>query len=137
MSIFIDTSAFLALFIPNEREHLQVVAKYQAYRKARARFFTSYYVLDELLTRLIYDFGKTLTQKTLHLLNLSIEQEELALLDIDPTTFKKAMDIFLKFSEHKISMTDATTYVLYKDLSLDEIFTLDSDFKKIRANTSC
>jgi len=36
----------------------------------------------------------------------------------------------------KINFTDATTYVLYKDFAIDEIFTLDSDFKKMRLKTS-
>ena len=65
-----------------------------------------------------------------------IASEELTVLDIDSQIFKKAEDIFLKFSDHKISFTDATSYVLYKDFSLDEVFTLDTDFKKMRISTS-
>ena len=61
---------------------------------------------------------------------------EIRVLDIDKSIFAKAMEVLLKFSDHKISFTDATSYILYKDFSLDEIFTLDSDFKKLRINTS-
>jgi len=56
--------------------------------------------------------------------------------DADQMVFRKAQDVLIKFSEHKISFTDAATYVLYKDLALNEVFTLDDDFRKIRVNTS-
>lgn len=136
MKVFIDTGAFIALFVSSEKYYSKVSKKYKDYRKQRAQLFTSNYILDELYTRLIYDFGRNATQKAIDLLNKSIEKEELAVLDIDNTIFKKAQDILIKFAEHKLSLTDATSYVLYKDFSLDEIFTLDDDFKKIRVKTS-
>ena len=136
MKVFIDTGAFIALFVFSEKYHKQISNKYSEYRKQRAQLFTSYYILDELYTRLIYDFGKASTQKAIELLNKSIEKEELRVLDIDEVIFKKAQGVLIKFSEHKISLTDATSYVLFKDYSLDEVFTLDDDFKKIRISTS-
>ena len=136
MKVFIDTGAFIAIFVSSERFHPKASKKYKDYRKQRAQLFTSYYVLDELFTRLIYDFGKSATQKAIDLLNKSIEKEELKVLDIDETIFKKAQEAMIKFSEHKISLTDAASYILYRDFSLDEVFTLDEDFKKIRINTS-
>lgn len=136
MKVFIDTGAFIVLFVSSERYHSKVSKKYKDYRKQRVQLFTSYYILDELFTRLIYDFGKTLTQKAIELLNKSIKKEEIVVLDIDEAIFKKAEEALIKFSGHKISLTDATSYVLYKDFSLDEVFTLDDDFKKIRVATS-
>ncbi len=136
MKIFFDTGIFIALFISQEKLHKQVTNKYTSYRKQRSLFYTSYYVLDELYTRLIYDFGKVVTEKVIALLTKSIENEEMKVLDIDEEIFKKSSDILLKFSEHKISFTDATTYILCKDLGLNEVFTLDSDFKKIGMITS-
>lgn len=136
MKVFLDTSVFIALFVSSERYHPKVTKKYKEYRKQRAQFFTSYYILDELYTRLIYDFGKNATKKAIDLLDKSIEKEELLVLDIDEAIFKKSQEVLIKFAEHKLSLTDASSCVLYKDLSLDEIFTLDDDFKKIRVNTS-
>lgn len=136
MKVFIDTGAFIALFVSSEKHHSKVSKKYKDYRSERAQFFTSYYVLDELYTRLIYDFGKSTTQKAIDLLDKSIDQEELRILDVDAVIFRKAQKTLIKFYDHKLSLTDATSYVLCKDLSLDEIFTLDSDFKKIGLNVS-
>jgi len=93
-------------------------------------------ILDELYTRLRYDFGCNVTKKIIDLLSKSLENEEIKVLDIDEVVFKQSPPILLKFSEQKISLADVTTYLLYKNLSLDEIFTLDSNFKKIEAKTS-
>ena len=65
-----------------------------------------------------------------------VDSNELTVLEVDSRIFLEAEGSFLKFSDHKISFTDATSYTLLKDFSLDEIFTLDDDFKKIRVNTS-
>ena len=136
MKIFFDTGVFIALFISQEKYHKQISDKYRDYRKQRALFFTSYYILDELFTRLIYDFGKVATEKVMNLLMKSIKNEEIKVLDIDEGIFNKSLTTLLKFAEHKISLTDATSYILFKDLKLDEVFTLDSDFRKIGLKTS-
>lgn len=136
MKVFIDTGVFIALFVSSDKYHQKVSKKYKEYRKQRVQLFTSYYILDELFTRLVYDFGRTTTQKAINLLSKAIEKEELMVLDIDVVIFKKAQEALVKFAEHKISLTDATSFILYKDFSLDEVFTLDNDFKKIRAVVS-
>ncbi len=136
MKIFIDTGIFITLFIPSEKYHQAVLEKYRYYQSQKVRFVTSTYILAELYTRLIYDFGKVVTEKAIEEVGKTIDQRALALIDIDETAFHKATEVLIKFAEHKLSFADATTYVLYKELSLDEIFTLDSDFKKIRLRTS-
>ena len=135
MKVFIDTSAFVALFVDKEVDHEKVAKKYYNYRQQRAILFTSYYVLDELFTRLLY-YGKVDVKKHIQTLKSVMAANELTVLQIDEVLFEKSLEIFLKFSEHKISFTDATTYILYKDFAIEEIFTLDSDFKKMRTNTS-
>ena len=134
MKVFVDTSALVALLVDKEQFHLKVARKYKEYRHARAVLFTSHYILDEFFTRLLY--YKVDIRKHIQKLKDSIAANELTVLQINDTLFNKSVDIFLKFSDHKISFTDATSYVLLKDFSLDEIFTLDDDFKKMRVNTS-
>lgn len=134
MKVFVDTSALVALLVDKEQFHLKVARKYKSYRQARAVLFTSHYILDELFTRLLY--YKVDIRKHIQKLKDTIAANELTVLQIDDTLFNKSTDIFLKFSEHKISFTDATSFCLYKNFSLDEIFTLDDDFKKMRINTS-
>lgn len=134
MKIFIDTSVFVALLVENETDHEKVAKKYSHYRQHRALFITSDYILDELFTRLLY--YKLDIKRHIEKLQDSISRKEIVVLHIDESVFDKSLNIFLKFSEHKISFTDAASYILYKDFSLDEVFTLDDDFKKMRVNTS-
>lgn len=136
MKIFIDTGVFIAYFLKQEASHDNVVRKYKFYIQKQAQFATSNYILDELLTWFSSKQTKYFTEKLIIYLQRIIENGELKVVFIDNVIHKKAQDVLLKFLEHKISFTDATTYVLYKDFTLDEIFTLDSDFKRMRVNTS-
>jgi len=136
MKIFIDTSVFIALCIKQEQDHSQVVKQYYNYIKHKAVFFTSHYIIDELLTWFSSHKTKFATEQLLLELEQMIQDEEIQILSIGNSIRTQAKKIFLKFFEHKVSFTDATTYVLYKEFKIDEIFTLDEDFKKMRAKTS-
>lgn len=136
MKVFIDTSAFMALILKDESCHKKVVNQYKAYKKGRAQLITSDYILDELYTRCVYRAGSYGAKLATNLIKETVTSNELAVLEVDSDVFQKAELVFLKFSDHKISFTDATSYVLYKAFSLDEVFTLDHDFKKMRVNTS-
>lgn len=136
MKVLIDTSAFMALILKEETYHNKVAAQYKAYKQARAQLITSAYILDELFTRCLYRAGSHGGKLAINLIREIVTSDELTVLEVDSQIFKEAEDILLKFSDHKISFTDATSYVLYKDFSIDEIFTLDDDFKKMRLNTS-
>jgi len=136
LKVFIDTSAFIALLVSSEKWHQQVVDQYQNYKKENAFFFTNYFVLNELYTRLIYDFDKKKCEKAINKIRNLKEEGKMGVFEIDPVLFKKSERAFLKFSEHKISFTDATIYVCVKEYKLDEVFTLDSDFRKIGLKAS-
>lgn len=136
MKVLIDTGAFIAYFIKQEKFHDDTVRKYKFYRHQKATLLTSDYILDELLTWFSAKQNKQVLEKLVAAIQKMVDAEELKVLSVDQMVFKKAQDVLIKFSEHKISFTDATTYILYKDLALDEIFTLDDDFKKMRVNTS-
>ncbi len=136
MKVFIDTSVFISLSVKKDINYQRVKKKYQEYKQQRALFLTSDYILDELYTRLIYDFNEKVCKDRVKKLTLAEKNGEINVLRINEVLFDKALKVFLKFSEHKISFTDASTYVCVKEYKLDEIFTLDSDFKKLRLKVS-
>lgn len=136
MRIFIDTSAFMALILKNESCHQKVVDQYKAYKEKRSHLLTSEYILDELYTRCVNKAGSYGAKLAIDLIKETVSADELTVLEVDSQIFKKSETVFLKFSDHKISFTDATSYTLYKDFAIDEVFTLDNDFKKMRLSTS-
>lgn len=136
MKVFIDTGAFIAYFVKQDAYHDRIVTKYKIYLRQKVQLFTSDYILDELLTWFSAKQTKAYLEKLIYALQKMHSSGEIRVFNIDSTIFKKAQEVLIKFSEHKISFTDATTYILYKDFALDEVFTLDDDFKKMRLNTS-
>ena len=136
MKVLIDTSAFIAYFIKQEAHNEEVTRKYEVYRRQKATFLTSNYIICELLTWFNAKYHKSVLEKVISTLDRLENEKEISVLYIDRVIAKKSIEILTKFSDHKISFTDATSYTLYKDFALDEIFTLDSDFKKMRVNTS-
>lgn len=136
MKVFIDTSAFIAHFVKQEAYHGDVDRRLKFYLQQKVILLTSDYVLDELLTWFSAKLSKYELEKLIAGLEEMQRNDELRVLLIDPTIFKKAQEVLVKFCEHKISFTDATTYVLFKNFKLDEILTLDRDFKKMRLKTS-
>ena len=136
MKVFIDTSAFIAYFIKQDEFHDDAVVKFKLYRRQNAKLLTSDYILDELQTWFSTKQSKNILEKLVYSLQRMEEEGEIKVFSVDRSTFRKAQKALLKFSDHKISFTDATSYILFKDFALDEVFTLDDDFKKMRLNTS-
>lgn len=136
MKVFIDTSVFISYFLKQDILNIEATEKFNFYKKQNAIFLTSNYILDELFTWFCAKETKFFLEKVINAISEMRETRTIKVFYIDKFICGKAEKVFLKFSEHKISFTDATTYVLYRDFSLDEIFTLDSDFKKMRVKTS-
>lgn len=136
MKVFIDTSVFISYFLKQDILNIEATEKFSLYKKQNAIFLTSNYILDELFTWFCAKETKFFLEKVINAISEMRETRTIKVFYIDKFICEKAEKVFLKFSEHKISFTDATTYVLYRDFSLNEIFTLDSDFKRMRAKTS-
>ena len=136
MKVFIDTSVFIALFIHSEQQHEKVAKKYQTYSRHRAQFVTSNLVVSELFTRLAYTTNHSVTKKVVKMIQQLSKTGELVIIHVDADWFDKTIPLFQKYLEHKLSFVDANICVLVKELQLDEIYTLDSDFKKVGLKTS-
>lgn len=130
-NIFIDTSAFIALLVASEKWHKQCVAKYREHSKKRACFYTNTLVLAELYTRIIYHFNERTLGEVIKHVSQVREEGALKIFQLDASLFVEAEKAIIHFSEHKLSFTDASIYALAKLYDMDEIFTLDQDFKKI------
>lgn len=135
MKVFIDTSAFISYFMKQDVSNVEAIEKFNFYKKQNAIFLTSNYILDELFTWFCAKKTKFFLEKAINAISEMQETRAIKVFYIDKFICGKAEKVLVKFSEHKISFTDATSYVLYKDFALDEVFTLD-DFRKIRVNTS-
>lgn len=136
MKVFTDTSALLSLFIKSEFDHELVVEKFDQYKKERDQLFVSDYILAETFTQLSYRFGSHALKFGVETINSSLGSGELVMLTVHAIIFARAKEMIIKYADQKLSFTDCTSYILFKELNLDEIFTLDTDFKKLRLPVS-
>ncbi|MBI1888972.1 MAG: PIN domain-containing protein [Candidatus Spechtbacteria bacterium] len=59
------------------------------------------------------------------------EEDKLRIFQLDPALLKETEKVMLRFGEHKLSFTDASIVVVAKAYYMNEIFTLDKDFRKV------
>ncbi len=136
MKVIIDTSAFIALFVKTDKNHVRAKSIYDTHKKLQCRFYTTPNVLSELFTRVLY-FGDSSKLKTVvSKIDKAIKDRHILLLEVDENTFEKSKAVMLKYDKSKTSFVDCTTFVLYRDFAIDEIFTFDDDFKKLGALVS-
>ena len=136
MKVFLDTSALIAIFVEGDIWHNKCVEKYREYKKENSVFFVNLFVLSEFYTRILYDYGKGALKIVISkIINLQAE-DKLRVFQIDAGIFKSSEETMIKFAEHKLSFTDASIYATFKTFKLDEVFTLDTGFKKVGLKTS-
>lgn len=136
LRIFIDTSAFIALLVENDKNHKRVVLAYKRYKAQNAFFYTNNFILAELYTRLMYDCGKSKSRLCVDFIRRLEKEGKIAVLEINDELFTRAEKVFIKFGEHELSMVDAIAVLCLKEFKLDEIFSLDSDFRKVGLSVS-
>lgn len=136
MKVFLDTGALIALFVEKDAWHEKCIEKHEEYKKEHTLFFTSLFVLSELYTRILYDYGKVALKLVIYKVVRLQDEGKLRIFQIDAGIFKKSEETIIKFSEHRLSFTDASIYALVKSFKLDEVFTLDNGFKKVGLTTS-
>lgn len=124
--IFIDTGAFLARYLKRDQYHRQAIKSWQRIQATRVLCFTSNFVLDETLTLLArradYEFAAErgrafLSSSVLRILRPQLEDE------------LKAVELYIKFADQKVSFTDCISFVLMIRHQLRKAFSFDSHFE--------
>lgn len=129
--IFIDTSAWISYSLSGQSQHSTIRNMIKKYIKDKVIICTSNDVIDETVTRLIYNTDIKVAEKFINLIIDGIKNNNLIQLWVDEEIQNEAYGLVKKFSEHKLSLTDATTIVLMKRSSIESVISLDSDFKKV------
>ena len=127
--IFVDTSAFVALYDPLDQHASRAKNIAKDLSKLKGVFVTSNFVVDETLTLILkragykraVKFGKAL-----------LEEKRLKMVNIDEKLQKEAWEVFKKYNKDKNwSFTDCTSFVVMKGLGIEEVFTFDKNFKEM------
>ncbi|OGH19271.1 MAG: hypothetical protein A3F31_03060 [Candidatus Levybacteria bacterium RIFCSPHIGHO2_12_FULL_38_12] len=133
--VFIDTSAWISYSLSKQPKHLTIKSLVKQLSKKGIIIHTSNDVIDETVTRLIYDTDLKITKRFINLINDGIKNSNIIELWVDEQIQSEAFEIVQKFFEHKLSLTDATTIALVKKFDVESVISLDSDFKKVGIST--
>ena len=128
--VFIDTSAWMAYYLSDEPDHIRIKNLVKGFLKEHTAIITSNDVIDETVTNFIYVKPK-IAKKFVEFIQKAFAMNTATQLWVDEEIQNEAFGLIQKFSEHKLSLTDATTIALVKRFNIESIISLDSDFKKV------
>jgi len=129
--LFIDSSIWIAFAVSAESRHSEAVTIMKSHTEAGVALFTSNDVIDETVTRLLYWTGLFKTELFYTNFLDNVRKGTVTQLWTDEILQNEAWYLIKKFSDHKLSLTDATSIALLRRFNLDAIVTFDEDFKKV------
>lgn len=122
--IFVDTSAWFALFDKSDDFHQQAKDFFET---NTIPLLTSNFILTETLTlvksRLGNSVSLTVGRKFFH-------ESIASVIEIDRIALEAAWNIFQKYSDKGFSFTDCTTFAIMERLKIHGAFTFDEHFRQ-------
>ena len=142
--VFLDTGAFIALFVETDRYHRDAAGRYDTLVDRGARFIATNHVVDETCTwilrhareghRSALRFGMTIAQAPV----LSDCEElprqvsgppGLSLIYSTPDVERRAWDIFARYDTAGFTFTDCVSFAVMQMLGIKKAFTYDAHFE--------
>jgi predicted nucleic acid-binding protein len=120
--IFVDSSFWIALFIPRDRRHLEARALFQG---LAAQTITSNHICSETWTYLRRRVGHARAVAFLDRLERS---KNVGLNFISPDLEHEALAWLRQHDEREYSFVDATSFALMRKLRIREALAFDGDF---------
>jgi predicted nucleic acid-binding protein len=124
--IFVDSGAWIALSLPNDRNHAAARTAYAGLaRGSHGSLVTSNFVLDEVVTflRMASD-----VPTAARLARTVLASKNVVVAWVDPGTFEAALRLFEGPSDKRWSFTDCTSFAVMGDLGIESAFTFDRNF---------
>ena len=126
--IFVDSGAWIALSLPNDRNGSAARAAHsELARGVHGSLVTSNFVLDEAVTFLRMASDVPIAARFARTV-LSSKNVVVAL--IDPGTFEAALRLFEERPDKRRSFTDCTSFAVMNDLGIERAFTFDRNFQE-------
>ena len=125
MSLFVDTSAILAIIDADQPRHRDVVDAFDSAIDAGDSLYTSNYVLVETFAlvqrRLGLDASRDLAASFVPLLNT---------LWVDEAIHETALSALLSAGRRSLSLVDCTSFEIMRRHGLTQALALDRDFRR-------
>lgn len=126
MTVFVDSSAFIAVWDKDDSTHKLAVAKASKLQAGENTLIVSNIVVGEVLTVLSMRLGINRANKFWEY----ITDRKLKVIFVDEDMFEKAWDIFRRRTSKNLSFFDCTSFALVDEFNINKVFSFDKDFKK-------
>ena len=131
--IFMDTSAFIALYNKQDSLHPQAVAlhKQLTHTEERTLFVTTSAVILELSNA----FSRTRFRNTFHNINLLIKNSSIwEYIHVDEDLMNQGIQRFHTYDDKDWSVVDCIGMIVAENAGIQDIFTSDHGFKQAGFN---
>lgn len=127
-AVFVDTSAWVAFFLQTEEGHGETVEAFDELATAARPLVTTDYVLAETATRLRARGGVALADRAWEAIE---DGQEVELVQVDARLRARARDLFRKYGQMMLSVTDCVSFAVMKEFGIRDALTFDADFEKV------
>lgn len=127
ISLFVDTSGWVALFDGDDKYHHEASQAFTRLQEQTIRLLTSDYVIDEVLTYLLYHAG---WHTALRFGRWALQAEVVEIAWIDEVTWRAAWSMFESYEDNQWAFTDCTSFILMQRRSIWQAFAFDHHFEQ-------
>ena len=130
-TVFVDTSAWLALINKTDLRHQQAKAIRDHLFETHNNLLVTDYILVELANALSrIPFRKAVIQ----LISFIQSSENIQIIEIEKNLFQKAWELYSERPDKEWSRTDCVSFVVMRTMGLTEAFTSDHHFEQAGFN---
>lgn len=127
ISIFVDTSAWCALFDKDDNHYPKALKITGIIKNRHAKLFTSNLVFSETVTLVRSRIGH---KEAVKLGQWLLQERAAEIIDINRELQRKALDIFARYNDKSFSFTDCSSFALMEELNANEAFAFDRHFEQ-------
>lgn len=128
--IFVDTSAWYAIFDEDDAEHTRATAVREAILAGDRQYrpiYTTSHVLGELAT-LLLRYSHDIASRALNQIR---DSPNVTVIHPDRVAFDAAVTQFDRYDDQAISLVDHLTGILADERDIEQIFAFDDDFRTL------
>lgn len=128
MRVFVDTSAWYALYDRRDEAHPRAVKCWKDLQRGPVRLVTSDYVFAETVTLTRIRAGHGAARRLgEHLLKSQV----LDLVEVSAHVRGEAWKLFVQYDDKDFSFADCASFVIMQELGLTEVFAFDEHFQQM------
>lgn len=127
-TLFVDTSAWLAVVDNTDRYHRVAKEYHLGSIKRKASLVTSSDVLTETYTRLRYATGHRDAVLFHSMIEMAQQQGFLQVVWVNEEIASEAWKVFERYDDQVLSFQDCTSFVIARRSDIQNVFAFDEDF---------